>query len=499
MTSYDQLPDFKALFESDFDNGKLFWKPGYGPNGKKGSEAGYFRDRRGGKGKKPKLYCMVQVGGNNNYNRGKILYYLAYGVWCPTIDHINGDSTDDRLNNLREISLSKNEWSAKKKNKYGFTGVHKDTKTNKFRAVVTLFGTVKWLSLRKSPKEASQDYLDFYKNFYGQDLTVDYYTEVQQGTPLWHHLRKNRVTGTSSYKLLEGMSIEDIIKETENVSTFSGNQYTERGKILESENRKLYEEINQTTVYEVGGIINSKYPRFYYSPDGCVGLDGLIECKSFLENHHEDAMENLDFHVISQIQFGLFVSERKWCDLCLYNPEITDIKKAFWVKRFFPDEEIFAKFRQALTQTVDDSKVQEKALQIINLETELQQVPEEIKAQILDYQAKRAKIQELKNWLKTNSQGKIKKVYEDDSGNKLDISIYDTNRVSVSDESQVPEEYTTTVQVENVFQGNNGNFYQRIPNPKLAGSMYKAGKSLPPGFKVSTSRSISIKFNGEVL
>lgn len=498
MTSYDQLPDFKTLFEPDFDNGKLFWKPEYGRNGKKGCEAGYLRDRRGGKGKETKLYCMVQVGNNKNYNRGKILYYLAYGIWCPTIDHINGDSTDDRLNNLREISLSKNEWSAKKKNQHGFVGVTKEKKTEKFYATVRPFGTIKHFPLRATPEEASQDYINFYKALYGQDLTVDYYTEVQQGTSLWHYLRENRVTGTTSYKLLQGMSIDDIIAENENSPQFQGNQYTERGKLLEIENRKLYEELNNVKIHEVGGIINSKYPRFYYSPDGCVGLDGLVEFKSFNETRQENVWENLDFHIISQIQFGLFVSERKWCDLCLFNPEAENLDNAYHCRRFYPDEEIFQKFRNAI-QTQKNSQIEETALQIINLEAELQKVPDEIKAQILDYQTKRTKIAELKDWLKTHSQGKIKKIYEDDSGNKLDISIYDTNRVSVADESQVPEEYTTTVQVENVFQAENGKFYQRIPNAKLAGNMYKAGKSLPPGFKVSTSRSISIKFNGETL
>lgn len=331
-------------------------------------------------------------------------------------------------------------------------------------------------------------------------MAVIEHTEFIQGSDAWLEFRKDKITATGAYKILQGESIEDILVEKENEPSFAGNKYTERGHILEDQARKLFADLHPNKkVYEVGAITNTDYPLFASSPDALIDDDGGAEIKAFTEERQEDVFENQDPKIIAQIMFNLFLSERKYWVLIQYNPEVEDINKAYHETTFYPDEEIFAKFRQALVQTVDDCEVQEKALQIINLETELQQVPEEIKIQILDYQAKRAKIQELKDWLKTNSQGKIKKVYEDDSGNKLDISIYDTNRVSVSDESQVPEEYTTTIQVDNVFQSENGKFYQRIPNAKLAGNMYKAGKSLPPGFKVSTSRSISIKFNGETL
>lgn len=338
--------------------------------------------------------------------------------------------------------------------------------------------------------------------FYPDEPNVGYFFNLEQGSPEWLDFRKNFVTGTSAYKLLQGESIQDILAEKANEKEFSGNKYTARGHELEDEARQMYSELYNRKVIEVGAVINTRFPQYLCSPDGLVlgnGERGGIEIKAFQEERQEEVFQNLDPKILSQIRFCMFVTKSLWWDWILYNPDVNDITKAFRVKRFYPDREIFQKFEQAANNSTDTSQIEETALQIIDLEAQLRQVPEEIKAQFLDYQTKKAQIQELKDWLKSHSSGKVKKVYEDDFGNKLDISIYDTNRVSVADETLVPEEYTTTIQVENVFQGENGKFYQRVPNSKLAGNIYKAGKSLPPGFKISTSRSISIKFNGETL
>ena len=138
------------------------------------------------------------------------------------------------------------------------------------------------------------------------------------------------------------------------------------------------------------------------------------------------------------------------------------------------------------------------ALEIIKLESQLQQVSDQVKAQIDFYNQTKADIEALKQRLKNETTGKVKETIIL-GGNKLDLSIYDTNRVLVKDPTLIPEEYTTTVPVDNVFQDEDGKFYQRIPNSKLAGNMYKAGGTLPDGFEIKTSRSISIKFNGEAL
>lgn len=331
-------------------------------------------------------------------------------------------------------------------------------------------------------------------------MSINYHYEFEQGSEEWLNFRKDKITGTSAYKLLQGESVEDILAEKKNEPPFTGNKFTERGHILEDEARKLFADLHpDKRVREVGAITNSLYPNCMVSPDGLVDEDSGLEIKSFTEANHLALHEAITPEIYAQIQWAMFISNRESWILFQYNPEVEDLSEVYFQQTFYPDEEVFEKFRQALAGRAEDSLITTAAQQIVTLESILQNTPEEIKAEIFLYQTRQKEIQRLKDWLKTQTKGKVKKIYTDDDGNKLDISIYDTNRVSISDEAQVPEEYTTTIQVENVLQGEDGKFCQRVPNTKLAGNMYKAGKSLPPGFKVSTSRSISIKFNGEAL
>ena len=332
--------------------------------------------------------------------------------------------------------------------------------------------------------------------FYPNKPTVGYFTNLQQGSEEWLEFRKDKITATGAYKILQGESIQDILTEKENEKDFTGNYYTERGHILEDEARLLYEELNSTQVTEVGAVINTKYPQYACSPDGLVrDENGGIEIKAFKEDRQEDVFQNLDPHIIAQIQFNLFVTECDWWDWILYNPEVKDISKAYHCKRFYPDEEIFKKFRDALSKE-EDPLIQEKALEIYNLQNELERVHEQIKNQLEDFQIKQQELENLKEQLRKETSGKIKKIIKL-GDNTLDISVYDTNRITVKDASLVPDEYTTTVQVDNTFQAENGKYYQKVPNPKLAGNMFKAGKKLPPGFEVKTSRNVSIKYNGK--
>lgn len=172
--------------------------------------------------------------------------------------------------------------------------------------------------------------------------------EIPQGSEKWKELRSKFITGTDAYDLIHGKPISLILQEKAN-TTFTGNFYTKRGHLLEDEARKIYSEIYEPCD-EAGFITNSKYPLGAMSPDGLVSDYGLIEIKAFQEKRHLDVYEYLDPHIIDQIQFGLFISERKWCDFICYNPEIEDVEKAFLVKRQFPIPSIQQKFTHFLKE-----------------------------------------------------------------------------------------------------------------------------------------------------
>ena len=183
--------------------------------------------------------------------------------------------------------------------------------------------------------------------------------EVKQGTQLWLDMRKNYCTGTDCHSLLRGESVENLLAKKKTARGFGGNYYTRRGHLLEDEAKKIYSEVYGPTT-NAGFITNDKYPLAGYSPDGLVGEDGLVECKAFQESHHLKCAKAIDAQILAQIQHGLFVSERQWCDLILYNPDMDDPEKAFIVKRVKPIKAIQDKlkdiFKKSPTKSIDSGE-----------------------------------------------------------------------------------------------------------------------------------------------
>lgn len=97
-----------------------------------------------------------------------------------------------------------------------------------------------------------------------------------------------------------------------------------RGKEDELEAVDIYSQ-KYAPVETVGFVTNDKWGfTIGYSPDGLVGEDGLIECKSRNQKYQLLTLidyvsaEAIDPDFVIQTQTGLMVSEREWCDLLSY-------------------------------------------------------------------------------------------------------------------------------------------------------------------------------------
>jgi len=92
-------------FEVDLINGKFFHKAPV--RGRSGQEAGSVWRGHG------KAYRYIKIAGRS-YVTARLMFLVVHGRWpVPCVDHIDGDSLNDRPANLREATFTQNAWNHK--------------------------------------------------------------------------------------------------------------------------------------------------------------------------------------------------------------------------------------------------------------------------------------------------------------------------------------------------------------------------------------------------
>lgn len=93
----------------------------------------------------------------------RIIWYMMTGQWpSKQIDHINGNRSDNRWCNLREVTHTENQQNQKKpskNNKSGYLGVSWCTQKLKWRANLYINSKQTHLGFFDDPKEAHECYL----------------------------------------------------------------------------------------------------------------------------------------------------------------------------------------------------------------------------------------------------------------------------------------------------------------------------------------------------
>ncbi len=93
----------------------------------------------------------------------RLAWAISMGAWPDgDIDHINGNDSDNRLANLRDVSKSVNQQNKRRPrvdNKSGFMGVSWHPRAKKWRAQITVESKQIYLGVFESPEAAHRVYM----------------------------------------------------------------------------------------------------------------------------------------------------------------------------------------------------------------------------------------------------------------------------------------------------------------------------------------------------
>lgn len=144
------LRELQAMLDYDRETGVFTWRTDRSSNAKAGDVAGYLDRGR----------VKIRVG-DKQLLAHRLAWLFVTGEW-PTrhIDHFNGNPSDNKFKNLRDVSHAvnlQNQRRARSDNRSGLLGVQ--IKKGRFTAVIRIAGTAKFLGAFDSAEEAHEVYL----------------------------------------------------------------------------------------------------------------------------------------------------------------------------------------------------------------------------------------------------------------------------------------------------------------------------------------------------
>ena len=179
-------------------------------------------------------------------------------------------------------------------------------------------------------------------------MTITHHNDIIQGSDEWLQLRCGILTASEMKLIITPANLKPASNDKERAHLYELaaqriTNYVEphyisddmlRGSMDEIEARNVYVE-KYGDVEEVGFITNDKFGfTIGYSPDGLIGDDGAIECKSRRQKYQIETIlaDAMPSDYLIQVQTGLLVSERKWIDFVSYCGGLP-----MFIKRVYPD------------------------------------------------------------------------------------------------------------------------------------------------------------------
>jgi putative phage-type endonuclease len=219
---------------------------------------------------------------------------------------------------------------------------------------------------------------------------INYYENLEQGSEEWAQVRCGLLTASEmKYILTPTLKIANNDKTrthlfellaqriTNYVEPHYFNEDMLRGQIDEVEARQLYND-KYAPVTEMGFITNQiNGATCGYSPDGLVGNDGLIEIKSRRQKYQVETIlgGTIPEEYLLQVQTGLLISERSWCDFISYSAGLPMV-----TLRVYPDERIQAAIIAAVT-SFEEQINERMAAYLCALDSDMRLIPTERKTE----------------------------------------------------------------------------------------------------------------------
>lgn len=178
----------------------------------------------------------------------------------------------------------------------------------------------------------------------------------EQGSALWQMERVGKVTASRISDVMAtgkggapSVTRQNYMAEliSERLAGFPYETYSNAamawGTETEPDARAHYEFVNDVTVEEVGLINHPLIENAAASPDGLVGLDGLVEIKCPNTATHIKFLQTqeLDRRYVFQMQWQMSCAERAWCDFVSFDPRLPT-NLSYRSKRVMRDSEVIS-------------------------------------------------------------------------------------------------------------------------------------------------------------
>ena len=196
------------------------------------------------------------------------------------------------------------------------------------------------------------------------------YIDCEQGSEEWTKARLGRFTASRFSDLMANGRSKGSLGATAKsyIIEVLGEQLTgkpadqvrasalEWGKDNEDQARASYQFETGLSVTQVGFAIHEQHPLFGASSDGLVGTDGGIEikCPMVVSNHLKYLLSPSQIPAAYQwqMQGGMWIMDREWCDFVSYHPDITEDCRLH-IYRVERDDEMIAQLEERAALAAD--------------------------------------------------------------------------------------------------------------------------------------------------